>query len=406
MARNNDVFQVLVTKGNKLVLDEGKKPTELLPGQVGVFNAHTGLSVKNSTLGVRDIFLAVGVDNDGDGITDDVVRSSGNLIQLNEIKYYSFRPHTASRPMIFKLKNYTADCETEYGIKFEIRNQEIYRTQGYNGFYETYTIKTSPCTGCESTCPSGDSNEITKGLYNTIIADSKNFLKPRIVFRYNPGPVTGVVADVNGYLTPNQVDTLIAYNKTISDSTKWATTDLIVETVPLAIRNWFTINLKYFFPRQTVAVVTKIAGLEGGNGEIETIQTAVFEEGSGYDVKQLEYEAAGQKQGKYRLSELNGVAEEKNFYANVNTKYDIFALAYDQASKGAWLTYLHNLATLIAVPEEDSITRTDLASTLDRYIQPFGFDLLGDDTTYANSVPNIVEQTTSSPYGINTDGIA
>ena len=45
MSRNNDVFHLLVTKGNQAVLAKDKKVVELAPGQIGVFNYDTNLSI-------------------------------------------------------------------------------------------------------------------------------------------------------------------------------------------------------------------------------------------------------------------------------------------------------------------------------------------------------------------------
>ena len=138
MSRNNDVFQVLVTKGDQEVLAANNTVADLAPGQIGVFDYNTNLSI--GLLGgivPRNFYLAVGLDTDGDTVTDDIMKSAGSHIQARNLAFYSFRPHTAGQPLKVVLKNYTADCETEYGIKLELRNQEIYRTQGYNQFTKT-----------------------------------------------------------------------------------------------------------------------------------------------------------------------------------------------------------------------------------------------------------------------------
>ena len=63
MSRNNDVFHLLVTKGNQEVLAKDKKVTELLPGQIGIFNYDTNLSFDATVATApRNFYLAVGVD--------------------------------------------------------------------------------------------------------------------------------------------------------------------------------------------------------------------------------------------------------------------------------------------------------------------------------------------------------
>ena len=154
MSRNNDVFHLLVTKGNQAVLAKDKKVTELLPGQIGVFDYNTNLSFDATVANApKNFYLAVGLDA-GNGTLGDIMKSAGSHVQGKNIAFFSFRPYTPGRPMKVLLKDYVANCDTEYGVKLELRNQEIYRTQGYNQFTKTYTMKTSCCDGCEPTCPS------------------------------------------------------------------------------------------------------------------------------------------------------------------------------------------------------------------------------------------------------------
>ena len=165
MSRNNDVFQVLVTKGNQAVLAKDKKVTELAPGQIGVFDFNTNLSIDATTTAIpRNFYFAVGLDPNGTGSITDIAKSSGSHIQGKNIAFYSFRPHTPGRPMKVLLKDYVANCETEYGIKLELRNQEIYKTQGYNQFTKSYTMVTG-CCNCAAPCDIKDANEITRDLF-------------------------------------------------------------------------------------------------------------------------------------------------------------------------------------------------------------------------------------------------
>jgi len=405
MARNNDVFKVLVTKNNQAVLPAGSKITALSPGQIGVFDANTNLSITTGT-GVRNFYLAVGLDLNGDGITDEVAKSSGSIVQKNNIKFYSFRPHTASRPMKVVLKDYTANCETEYGIKLELRNQEIYRSQGYNQFTKTYSIVTGCCDGCAPTCPSGDANEITRLLLININNDPTKLVKARALARtaLTSAQTGGAAIAAGAVVTDAQLLAIMAFNATQTDPANFVYTDLEIETVNQAQANFAgSLNLKYFFPRETVIIASPIEGFKC-NGTLVTTQTVAFEEGSGYDIKQLEYEAKGFSESPYRLSTLNGVADDRVFNTDINQKYDQFALTYDQESQGAWLQYTRNLASIIAVPATDTVTRNGLATVLDTLITPIGFDALADDAATANTNPTVVEPTENKVAA--TDGIA
>ena len=403
MSRNNDVFHLLVTKGNQAVLAKDKKVTELAPGQIGVFNYDTNLSFDATVAAApRNFYLAVGVDA-GNGTTGDIMKSAGSHVQGKNIAFYSFRPYTPGRPMKVLLKDYVADCETEYGVKLELRNQEIYRTQGYNQFTKTYTMKTSCCDGCEPTCPSGDANEITKQLYININNDTSGLVKANIKPRAGAVLPSGVTVDAQGNLTLAQVDTIMAANAAQTNPANFVYTDLEIETVPQTIQDFSAVSLNYMYPRQTVAILTKVGDFKC-SGTVATTQTAVFEEGAGIDVKQLEYQAKGWTESPYRVSTVNGVADNRIYITDASAKYDVFALTYDQFSLGGWLEYFHNQASIIAIPTADATTRNGLAAILDKVAVAQSFEPLADDAAAAIADPTVIERTTDKT--VTTDGIS
>ena len=403
MSRNNDVFHLLVTKGNQAVLAKDKKVTELAPGQIGVFNYDTNLSFDATVAAApRNFYLAVGVDA-GNGTTGDIMKSAGSHVQGKNIAFYSFRPYTPGRPMKVLLKDFVANCETEYGVKLELRNQEIYRTQGYNQFTKTYTMKTSCCDGCEPTCPSGDANEITKQLYININNDTSGLVKANIKPRAGATLPAGVTVDAQGNLTLAQVDTIMAANAAQANLANYVYTDLEIETVPQTIQDFCSVSLNYMYPRQTVAILTKVGDFKC-SGTVVTTQTAVFEEGAGIDVKQLEYQAKGWTESPYRVSTVNGVADNRIYITDASSKYDVFALTYDQFSLGGWLEYFHNQASIIAIPTADATTRNGLAAILDKVAVAQSFEPLADDAAAAIAAPTVIETTTDK--SVTTDGIS
>ena len=402
MSRNNDVFHLLVTKGNQAVLAKDKKVTELLPGQIGAFDYNTNLSFDATvTTAPKNFYLAVGLDA-GNGTLGDIMKSAGSHVQGKNVAFFSFRPYTPGRPMKVLLKDYVANCETEYGVKLELRNQEIYRTQGYNQFTKTYSMKTSCCDGCTPTCPSGDANEITRQLFINVSNDVSGLIKANIKIR-GGATVAGVTPDANGNITLADIETIMAFNATQTDPADFVYTDLEFETVPQTIQDFTSVSLNYMYPRQTVVILTKVEGFKC-TGDIEVTQTAVFEEGAGIDIKQLEYIAKGWTEGPYRVSSVNSIAENRAFVTDATAKYDVFALTYDQFSLGGWLEYFHNQASIIAIPTADATTRNGLAAILDKVTVPQGFDALADDSTAAIANTATIEKTENK--GVATDGLA
>ena len=395
MSRNNDVFHLLVTKGNQAILAKDKKVTELLPGQLGVFDFYSNTSIDATSTEIpKNFYLAVGVGSGGN--TVDIQKSAGSHIQGKNTVYYSFRPYTPGQAMKVLLKDYTADCETEYGIKLEFRNSEIYRTQGYNQFTKTYSMKTSCCKGCAPTCPSGDANEITRQLLINIANDPAGLVIGRAIARQALTVATHGVSKAyakGDVVTDADLTAIMAFNAKQTDTSKFVYTDLEIETVPQAVADYASINLKYFNLRQTVILASKIAGFEC-NGTVVTTQDAVFEEGSGYDVKQMEYFTKGWTESPYRVSGLYGLANETSYFTDSQAKYDIFAISYDQFSLAAWQDFLHHQASVIAIPTADTVTRDGVAAILDKLLIPQGFDTLADDATAAVVPVTTVEKTT------------
>lgn len=406
MSRNNDVFRLLVTKGNQAVLAKDMKVTDLQPGQLGAFSYETNLSFDSTvTTAPRNFYLAVGVDA-GNGTTGDIMKSAGSHVQGKNIVFYSFRPYTPGQSQKTVLKNYTANCETEYGVKIELRNQEIYRTQGYNQFTKTYAMKTSCCDGCEPTCPSGDANEITRQLLINVLNDPSGLITARPIARQALTAVThGIAADTaqGAVLTMEDLDAIMAFNAEQTSPDDYVYTDIEFETIPQGIQDFTAVSLNYMFPRQTVAIITKVDGFKC-TGEIEVTQEAVFEEGAGIDLKQLEYFTKGWTEGPYRVSTINALADNRNFNTDASTKYDVFALTYDQFSLGGWLEYYHNQASILAIPTEDTVTRDAVAAILDKAAVAQGFEPLADDATAAVVSPTTVERTRSKTR--TTDGIS
>lgn len=405
MSRNNDVFHLLVTKGNQAVLAKDKKVVELAPGQIGVFNYDTNLSIAAADPAPKNFYMAVGIDA-GDGTTGDIMKSAGSHVQGKNIAFYSFRPYTPGRPMKVVLKDFTANCDTQYGVKIELRNQDIYMTQGYVQFTKTYAMKTSCCNDCVPTCPSGDANEITKQLLINVANDPTGLVKARAIARQPLVVLTHGVSKAyakGDVVTDADLTAIMVFNKTKTAIADMVFTDIEFETVGSKVKDFNSVNLDYKGTRQTIALITKVDGFEC-TGVVETTQTAVFEEGAGYDLKQMEYFTKGWTESPYRVSTVNSLADNRTFITDAAQKYDVFALTYDQFSLGGWLEYFHNQATVLAIPTADATTRAGIVAILDKIAVAQAFEPLADDSAAAVASPTTVERTTDKTPA--TDGIS
>ena len=374
MSRNNDVFQVLVTKGNQAVLAAGNEVTDLLPGQAGVFSFESNLSI-DGTVPTRNFYVAVGLDEDGDGVTDNIRKSAGSHIQTRNIAFYSYRPFEAGRPMILEFKDFKTKCGEQYGIAIEFRNQQIYRTQGYVQFKVNYVVEGICCDGCSTGCESGDDNLVAKKLVDAINNDPRGFVKAEM---FNT-TTNAVVTDYDAFVTAN-----LAVN-TDSDPANDVKLGVRITSIPQKINKYMGIDTKYFHMRETFLVPSKLIGFEC-NGEFSVKQTAKVTQGLGYDIQYLEYLAGGWNgnPGPYRTYKVNGLAKPITYVAETNTQYGILALTYDQFSIGGWLEYLNNEASIIAIPQADSVTRASLLGVIDKLAKLSNFDALADDAANYN----------------------
>lgn len=394
MARDNDVFQMLVTKGNKTALGKEKKVEELAVGQIGVFDADTNLSIDGTTP-TRSFYIAVGANKNGGDTMDSINQSAGEYIQTKNIKAYSYRPHTPGKPMIVEISDFKAEKDTEYAIKINFSNQRIYAMQGSLQFIHTYVVRTACGNSCNS-CNNGDCNELVKLFVEAINKDPNGLIKAEAIKAAD----NSVVADIDAFIKEN------AAVNSDDDSTNDVCLKIRLTTVPLKIKDFCAINSSYFNYRETDITVSLAQGFSC-NGKVVVTQEPAYEEGSGYDVKQREYKAGGWngRPGVYRVSETTLLPfGDFNYFADANVKYDRLAIEYQNESSGGWLDYRNDLATEIAIPTADTTTRDALIGILDKLFNPLGFDALADDATDSNTDIAVVEKTTKK--GSKKDGIA
>jgi hypothetical protein len=405
--RNNDVFQVLPTKGNQALATTGTTVDSLLPGQLGFFDALTGLAYATAIpAGTKGITLAVGVDKTGSGLLEDIRTSAGQYIQTKGITDLTFKPHTAGQPMKVTVGSFKAQCDTEYGVRIEFRNAKINRIQGYNQFSKAFLVTTPCCDDCAEGCGSLDANVLTQLFITNINADiSKLILAQPIARQPLTTAVHGTSVDyaTGAVMTDADVAQLIVFNTTALAADQ-VFTDFQLVSQPLAIGTYCSINLHYYKLLETVLIVSLIEGF-GCSGATTVNQYPVYEEGSGVNIQQKEYHASGWAgSGPYKLSQVTGMGYENIQYLSVKgTTYDQFIVQYNQTSEAGWQEYSNNLSTVIAIPETDTVTRQAVATIFNSFLSVVGFESLIDDAAAASINPVVVEPVITSQ---TLDGIA
>lgn len=402
--RNNDVFQVLVTKGDQALLAAGNTVDALAVGQIGIFDANTHLSVLGTA--PREFYFAVGVNTSGGSTLEDIKESAGQYIQTKNILNNSFRAHSAGRPMIVKVGDYKVECETDYTVRVEFRNSRIGKLQGYNQYSKAYSVRTS-CCDCASGCGSGDANELTNLLVNAINIDQNGFMTAAPIARQALTILTHATSadySAGDVMTEADVNALITFNAAQADAADKVYSDIQLTSEPIKLKNFCDVNLGFHKFTQTYLVVSLVEGFNC-TGKVETIQELAYEEGTGNNIRQKEYHATGwYGKGPYVASSVTGMSfGEIDYIAVKDEKYDQFILEYDFKSHSGWKEYENALSTIIAVPETDTTTRASLAGAIDAITGTQIFEALADDAAAANVDPDVVE---AQPADDTKDGVA
>lgn len=362
MSANNPVFQILVAPNDTAndITTAGKTMAELLTaphgvGAMGVFSADTKLSLSSAagSVGVeREIFIAMAVDTDGDGVADSIVTSAGQSIQKKGVTNYSLRCYAPQRAHIVDIEDISGiQCETGYTFKINFTgNTQAYQNFGFNQFVKTFSVKTG-CCGPDCDCPSGDCNNLVDLLIKAINADTD-------------GLVTAVPIDVT--TTPGTPIPLVDNEGTgfTDEITTWAADPanankclgIRLTSVPSKVYTYCQVPARYYKNVQFKMVVSLLEPLDC-RATFSTFQEPVFGEGQGKDIGWLEYEAGGYngKPGPYRVGELAGLPI--GTFERVSTnggQYNQVNLFYRNESIAGWDEHKNYLNTIIAVPCTES----------------------------------------------------
>lgn len=345
--RNNDVFKVLIpTTVDSVLANNAKTINDLAIGQLGIFEAHTSKSISAADAGKDDFRLIVAEDLDNDNVVDRLERQAGQFIQIKNLKSISIQGYRNPKPQIEILNPQITSAGTidgiydeEYGIRIAFLNPKITRLGGKNEFAKYFSYTGGLITKCNNAFTVHAKRiAIMQELVSLINADPDGLVKAELV------TVDGFFgAEVYTALTITDICAYLAL-ETNSDKLR-----IRLTTVPLAIKTFLGINAGYYKDRETtIQVFYKESFLT--TSTVTTLQEVQFEQGSGYDVYEREYQAEGWETSSYRTHSVTGLPRDMKTYSSVSTKYNLISLEYTFDSEAAWGSYNHNLATEIAVP--------------------------------------------------------
>jgi hypothetical protein len=157
--------QSITTKGNYGLFPAGqavfsapttkKTPTiNVLPGQLVIYNPKTNLSLGATTAAAHPEFvLAVGVDTNGDGATDELRGAAGQKVVGCAISEVNATAPRCGAPAIQDLLFSCIDPNEPYSVKITAWDSTVRATHDYNRraeFVFTRSVTTGGCDGCDT----------------------------------------------------------------------------------------------------------------------------------------------------------------------------------------------------------------------------------------------------------------
>lgn len=352
--RNNSVFQTLVIPAGTPIA-AGKTIEDLKPGEGGIFDTATNLSVDGTkAVGKFIVVVAHGVGTDVTGHSFSVNPATG--IEPRLVKYLDTKAYKESKKMKVKVSNVVAQANSTYSIKIRIENAQTLSRQGLVPFTHTFTVTTPQVDLCaDISCPSFDANELLMMFYKQITFNDFDFLK-----------VSMLKADGTVLKDLEEIKTFVEAQKAEPDVAKRAKASLEFEALDVVVPDFSTVPMRYFNNKESKIMVALDSDYGSGYGKVEVTQKVQFEEGSYLQVKYREYLAGSNngQPGPYKVSELLGVAHEGFvFHAKPDKKYHVVNMLFHDISQGGWLTYENDMRLELAC--EDAATATAYTKVLE-----------------------------------------
>ena len=178
------------------------------------------------------------------------------------------------------------------------------------------------------------------------------------------GLLSGDIAD-GAAISDADLAVIIAYQKGLGANDSFVA--LRLTTTPSEAYSFFQINTNYHSPRQTEIISSLIAGFDS-DAATATITALAYGQGSGYDVRQLEYEAYGYgHMDSNRQHAVTGLAKnDVGYEAAVASNYDVISIKAVNNARSGFQPSNTDVEVVIATPTgiTKSNTVLDAAQTI------------------------------------------
>ena len=332
MAQGQDILKVFVAK--KFIKATGKKLSDLTDGDFGIFDLTTNVTVADFK--PKRTYLAINMGGK-------IFKSPNMWIENDNIKSISKSGIVAHKDKIVTFKNFAITCGKDYTLRLEAHNELSKFQQGTNGVTSFLTARSEECGACGTSDPCKEINPLPVVLEFVRNAKKNPYVKLEVTARAAITAIAGVTAAAGDTLTEAQLQALSNHNKTVTTPANLIKVDLKFTTIPIPKTNY---KDGYFSPRNT-ELVLGVADAFLGNGVVSVVQQNVVEQGSGFDLKNLEWTTIGDKYNS-RYSELTRYEFHPESFVEEGKSYNTITIRYGLRRQVTHHLYDHTSEVIVA----------------------------------------------------------
>lgn len=359
MAQGQDIQKVFVAKKDGIVLTAGKKLADLAEGEFAIFDTETNLSVADLTASNRVYFAIKQVGK--------IVKSPNQWIEKNNVKSISIIEPVEPKNQIVVFKDFSIFCGKDYTIRTQAFNELTKLQDGVNSSTAFGTATSKNCQVC-NTDPCKEINPIpvVAEIYNNL--KNNKYVKVTLTARAAITGVAGITGTVNAGdpISEAQLKLINKHNEGLTGATPaFVKVNFKFEAVPLEKDNY---QEGYLTPRNTEFEV----GLGDnflGNGTLEKTQKTVTEQGSGFDIRNLEYRSINPEVYS-RWSNYGQQVYHTPAYADPNEKYIQISIRYGRATQVTHHLYDHTSELILAIPSNSTASKVTALKTALKKFEP------------------------------------
>ena len=142
------------------------------------FSEKTGKSLVTTKPLTEPFFIAVGLDTDGDNVTDDIRKSAGPNIQPDNFVYLTRDEYKASQNQVIQITDLKLFCGNSGGVKIELENSQTQFVLGNTAYRKTLIAKTVDCDKCGADgCVPADTAKFVQDLLLIAKLENEDFFK-------------------------------------------------------------------------------------------------------------------------------------------------------------------------------------------------------------------------------------